>query len=392
MTQHPMLFAAAGTNMQSASNNASYAAVKPAQSSKVHFVNMADSTAVEALRTQYSNRDLLVSACRSTMPDPMAPRSQSLYLYIGPGSLENVRKHALEACYHLAEYCCIPQDCMDVIYDGGGENTGHADQDGRDNAGAGDHPDHKEIDSAGAAIARPAKMIILVPPVVFDGRATPLMAALNRRLAEQMSREGVGGLDIDVYIRDPFIPLPNAINGATARFVISLRVEEALYLDARGISDLSKKPRPDDSYAAGRHVPEAAEWFAEALKEEEKHAEKQSRLREALLRSGWQVPPCIRRLDWADMSEDQALEACRIIARFYPFLHAREDEVWYHVRRLDQRHGIGDYPRLRNIVTFGMENPAYVGCEHPLLQRFCPAGRCFVTELISEYENPLLFT
>jgi hypothetical protein len=281
---------------------------------------------------------------------------------------------------------------MDVIYNGGGgENILRADQDGRDNTGAGDHADHKEMDSAGAAIARPAEMIILVPPVVFDGRVTPLMPAVNRGLAAQMSGDGVGGLDIDVYIRDHFIPLPNTINSAIGRCVISLRVEEALCIDTKGMVELSRKPRCDDSYAAGRRVPEAAEWFAETLQEEEKRAKRQLQLRQRLLENGWFVPFCVRRLEWADLSQDQVLEACRIIARFYPFVRAGEDELWYHIRRLDQRHSIGDHAKLRNIVHWGVENPAFAGCDHSLLHRFCPAGQCFWTELVDECENPFLF-
>jgi hypothetical protein len=281
---------------------------------------------------------------------------------------------------------------MDVIYDGGGsENTLRADQDGRDNADAGDHPDRQQMDDAGATISKPAEMIIIVPSAVFGGHVTPLMPAVNRVLAEQMSEEGVGGLDMDAYIRDSFIPLANTINSATGRCAISLRMEEALGLDARGIVALSRKPRCDDSYVIACRVPEAAAWFAEALQEEERRTEKLGRLRERLLRS-WQVPACVRRLHWADLLENEVLEACRIIASFYSFIGAGEDEVWYHLRRLDQRHGIGDHAKLRNIVRCGAEHPAFAGCGHSLLHRFCPAGRCFWTELVDEYENPFLFT
>jgi len=36
-------------------------------------------------------------------------------------------------------------------------------------------------------------------------------------------------------------------------------------------------------------------------------------------------------------------------------------------------------------------NPQFVGCQHPLLKRFCPAGKCFMADLIDEYEKPYLF-
>jgi hypothetical protein len=216
------------------------------------------------------------------------------------------------------------------------------------------------------------------------------MLALNYDLARQMRDDGTENLNIDVYLREHFVPLPNSTNGATGRFVIPLRVEELLYLGAGAIFEMSKQPRPDDSFAVRPRVPEAAEWFAEALQEKEKHVRRQSQLQDKLLGRGV-VPPCIRRLDWADMSEDSVLEACRILAGFYPFVGAGADEVWYHARRLDQRHGISNYPRLRNIVGFGNENPAFVGCSHPLLRQFCPIGGCLMNELINELKNPRLF-
>ena len=37
------------------------------------------------------------------------------------------------------------------------------------------------------------------------------------------------------------------------------------------------------------------------------------------------------------------------------------------------------------------KDQSFVGCEHPLLKRFCPAGKCFIKEFIDEYEKPKLF-
>jgi len=45
----------------------------------------------------------------------------------------------------------------------------------------------------------------------------------------------------------------------------------------------------------------------------------------------------------------------------------------------------------QNIFNFAVENPGFVGCEHPLLKRFCPASKCFIKEFIDEYEKPKLF-
>jgi hypothetical protein len=206
-----------------------------------------------------------------------------------------------------------------------------------------------------------------------------------------MNADGIENLDIDVYVRDHFVPLPDSINGATGRFVVSVRVRELRYLDPKGILDLSKQPRGDDFSAIGTPVRAAEEWFAKVLEDEERRERRQSQLRQMLWHGGWQIPLCIRRLHWADLPQNQVLEACRIIAQFYRFINAGNDETWYHLLRLDRRHDIGDHSRLTAIIAFAVENPGFAGCQHPLLQQFCPAGGCSMNEIINELKNPRLF-
>ena len=43
------------------------------------------------------------------------------------------------------------------------------------------------------------------------------------------------------------------------------------------------------------------------------------------------------------------------------------------------------------IIMFAIENPQFAGCEHNLLKRFCPAGKCFIAELMDKLQNPYLF-
>ena len=85
------------------------------------------------------------------------------------------------------------------------------------------------------------------------------------------------------------------------------------------------------------------------------------------------------------------LEACRITAGFYSAIKASKDEIWHQIQRWARRNAYKDYPRLKAIVTSAIDNPCLCDCQHPLLQRFCPAGKCFMAELIEEYESPRLF-
>jgi len=346
------------------------------------FMKVDDEMTIQRFRDRHGNKELFRSTWRSSVPDPSAPRNYPLHFRVASQNLEQVRIAALEACYYMADHFGISQESVDLIYNGGGIVRENEDRPGCDG---------RHASEAGAGTATPAEIVMLVLPSVFGGSPMPL-AALNCDLARQMVADGLH-VDVDSYGEtQQFVRLPNSFSDDTGRFVVPIRAEELLNLDAKAVRTLAAQKRPDDSYAVQRLVPEASEWFAEALRQAERHAKRQLELRQKLRQTGWFIPFCLRRIEWAtDMARDQAVEACRVTSAWYALVGASEDEVYEHVRRIDRRNGIGDYLRLRNIVAFGLENPAFVGCEHPLLHRFCPAGGCLMKELINELKNPRLF-
>jgi hypothetical protein len=364
------------------SNNMPYRVVKAKAPGTAASVNLEGHVAPDSPHPPGQNRDVKAPAASPEASNPSPHCIHPLWFQITYSSFEPVRSGALGLLYHLGEHCGIPEESVDFIC----LSVGIVPEDNSRPSCSG-----RRDNRADGGTTTPAEIVILVPPSVFDGRPTPLMLSLNYDLARQMRDDGIQNVDIDVYVRDHVILPPNTTNSATGRAVITLQGEELVYLDARAIFEMSKQPRPDDSYADTRRAPEAAEWYTETLAEKEKQAKQQSQLRDKLL-GRWVVPPCVRRLEWADLSEDDALEACRIISACYRFIGAGEDEVWYHIQRVSRRHGLMEGARLRAIVTFGSENPAFVGCEHPLLQQFCPAGGCVMKELMNEIKNPRLFT
>lgn len=172
---------------------------------------------------------------------------------------------------------------------------------------------------------------------------------------------------------------------------IPLSFKELLYLDVSAIEELAKKPRPEDSMIIPKEIPEAVEWFREVYESVETEQKKKAKLLESMLVDGWQIPEYLRNLLWRKLSINAGLEACRIIARFYSAIKANENEIWHHIEIWGRRNAYKDYKKLKAIITFAIENPQFGGCEHELLKRFCPAGKCFIAELINEYEKPHLF-
>jgi hypothetical protein len=396
------------------------------------FVNAADDSAVAALRNRFGNRDLVISTCFYTVSDLSAPRIYPLHFRIVSNDPEETRKSALEAVFYLADNFQIPQDQTEIIYYGGGtaynDENDTSGQNIRDTGSknAGNNNDNKHLNAspvdnignddiiAGGSIGIynnkdnadselsiagrsgvnktntvPAEMIIIVSPLVFDGRPTPLTPAFNYHLASQFINDGLNNVDIDIYQRDYFIPLPNSIRDGN--YVIPLTVKELLNLDISAIAKLSKHPRAEDSLILPQRIPEAAEWFAEALAEFEKKQHQQQQLRKAMLEKGWEISPCIERMQKLCLYDDVRLEAYRAMAQYYAWAGASPSEIRRRIQESDRRNPIKDYKRLGLIITFATENPAFVGCDHPLLKRFCAAGRCFMAELLKEYEQPRLF-
>jgi len=85
------------------------------------------------------------------------------------------------------------------------------------------------------------------------------------------------------------------------------------------------------------------------------------------------------------------LEAYRIITVFYAWIKASEQQVWQQIQSIDYKNPVNDFHKLKAQIEFAIENLRFVGCEHPLLQRFCPAGKCFIAELSEQLEKPYLF-
>jgi len=352
---------------------------------KKQWVHNNDYQTKDCWRQKYKDKNLFFSAACFYSPEKSAKCTASLYFVLQSHNLEDIREAAIKTCFYISDNFSIPQDCIEVIYTGGGNGT---DADAAASIAADNTSERGEnsLNSDRAA----AEMVILIAPIVFAGQPTPLMPLINYDLARQLVKDGIEKIDIDVYHRNYLIRLPNSIHPETGRYVIPLTIKELLYMYASAIVELSKNPRAEDSLILPRTVPEAVEWFSNLLEETEKEQEWQQRLRELLFKDGWQIPPCYRRLIWADLSKAQALEACRVISQFYSWTKASSDEVRHQLQQIDRRNRIDDYRRLKAIVGFA-ENLKFAGCEHPLLKRFCPAGKCFMAELISEYECPSLF-
>jgi hypothetical protein len=234
-------------------------------------------------------------------------------------------------------------------------------------------------------------MCVTVSPVVYEGNSGVDALPVNYRLSRQIDQECMASIDLDVYEQDHFFPVANTVNRVTGQWVVPLTVRELLYLSGDRIRELATKSRDDDSLISPYRAPEAVGWYADLCRKFQDLRRRQGHLAEQLCRRGWEIPPCLRRLRWAELDATATWEACRITASFYASIHAGADEVWYQVMGLCRRRGLGDHQRRHAIVAFAIENPMLAECGHRLLQTHCPRGKCFLHELMQTIEQPYLF-
>jgi len=354
-----------------------YRLYKTARGGKNGFVDLNDPAALEQLRNQYENTDISISICSYSIPDISAGRDYPLYVIIKNHLIGKTRNSAIEACYHINEYFEVDTENINIIYNNGGNNITTNNKSNVANS---------VMDDATAA-----EIILSIPPVVFDGHPTSLIQRINYQLVRKMTNDGIENIDVDVYQKDYMVNLSNSFNSLTNNYNIPLQLKELIHMSEEQIFKLAKKSRYEDSYIMLKKISEAADRFKQLYTQAEKEYKKQQKLLELMLKNGWQIPPCIRSLLWVNSGQKVGLEACRIMAQFYSFIKASENEIWHHIETWAHRNAYKNYQKLKGIIAFASENPQFAGCEDKLLQHFCPAGKCFMAELINRYEKPSLF-
>jgi len=348
-------------------HQACYIAVWSNRPNQPLFADLNDEQALENVRQELGNCNLSRLVCSFAAPDISAERVYPPYSSVCAADPELARISAAEMGCYLSEWLKVPEEDLEFIY----------------------------VPSSCASRAGPPRgrrctqIIARIAPSVFGTPQTSLMLLANYNLARQMIRDGLKNVEIDIYVRDYAIPLPDSL--WNDRFVILLTFKELLHLDAQRLDELSRTRRGEDLLLDSSCVPQATQRLTQILQAAEAEHARQQYLRHQFQHNGWFIVPCVDRLMWADLRPKAVIEACRVLARYYALAGANSQEIWHHIRRLDRRHGVKDHPYLENIVQFGIQNPAFVGCDHRLLQELCRAGKCSMIDLLTEYKEPSLF-
>jgi len=274
------------------------------------FIRTDDVGALTDWRRKHNNENVFISVAISPGPCRQFPHISPIYFVVRDDDLEQVRKSTLGACYYLSENLDIPEECIEINYDGDCE------------------------------------IVLLIPPTIFDGQATESMSVINYHLCRQVIKGGVRNIDKDVYQQDYFFRVSNSINTKTSRYAIPLEFKELLYLDSHRITQLASESRAEEFLATPRRIPETVAWFTETDDEIENKRKTQAQLLKLMLETGWQVPPCILYLQRLSLYNNVRLEAYRIIAQLYSWTEASPAQIWHQIQESDRRNPINDYQKV----------------------------------------------
>jgi hypothetical protein len=93
--------------------------IKAAKRGTPVFVKTTDISAVDSIRNENANTDLLIFVCCFKAPEPSAQRVYPLYFRIGSEHPEKARVSALEAFQYITQTSSVPDDCIEVLYNSG---------------------------------------------------------------------------------------------------------------------------------------------------------------------------------------------------------------------------------------------------------------------------------
>ena len=354
--------------MIDSSKQSDFRMYKTAIGGKKGFIDLNDPAALEQLRNDCHNSGIFISICSYDSPDLSSKCHYPLYVVIS-GNVNDARNSAIESFYRLMEEISIAEKQIEIYY----------------------NPAAGTLNRGGDNVNYPAEIMLYISPCIFSNTSTEYMPFIGFNLARQITKDGTKNILIDIYERNYQINLPNSIVDTSGHYFVPLTFKELTFLNNEQLKELSTKPCPEFSYSKIEHNPTVENWLNQKNNELILEIKKQNSLLELVLKNGWQVPSCIQKLQSLCLYDNFRLETYRIITAFYAWIKASPQQIAYQIQSVDYKNPLNDNKKIKSIISFAIENPRFVGCQHPLLARFCPAGKCFMFDLIKELEKPYLF-
>jgi len=97
---------------------------------------------------------------------------------------------------------------------------------------------------------------------------------------------------------------------------------------------------------------------------------------------GRRIPPCIKSIEnYAVLPDGTRHRAYFNLASFYGWIGMHPDEAQERIREVDSRHPIRDPHYIARVAGYRHDHPGFVGCQDPVLIRYCDPLTCFRDKL-----------
>jgi hypothetical protein len=304
---------------------------------------------------QFKDADWFTSVFRYTQASRQSPWIAPIFFDIDSAkNLEQARSDTLTLCLWLKDWFRIPIEYLDIYFSGG------------------------------------KGMHVLISTRVFAPKDSAYMLKACQFIASQAVAAGVGHLDTGVYTHGRLLRLPNSKHSRTNFWKIPLTFEELRDLGMEGILELARNPRPQNSYAEPAFCKEAAQRYEQIVIDCEKTAAVKPtpgvRINTGF-KYGWRVPPCIKAIEEATITDGMRHDLYTTLCRYYGYLNMHPEEMLERIQKIDSRNPIRDPDSIERAIKWGCSHPGFPGCDNANLQKYCRKETCFYAKLKKQKIN-----
>ncbi|OHB49689.1 MAG: hypothetical protein A2Y10_05905 [Planctomycetes bacterium GWF2_41_51] len=224
---------------------------------------------------------------------------------------------------------------------------------------------------------------VIVPCEVFSAFYSPHILPMYKKMAKKAEQSGAKFIDQAVYTNKRIFRLSNSINSKSNLYKIPLTFEELRDIDVSGILEISKSPRPEESFCNSKPSATAIHWYREAIKCMKNKNNQFSSIKKLNIKfkHGWRIPPCIKEIEKTILPDGIRHDTYLLLARYYSYLNMHYYEIVERLGNIDNRNPIRDLDSIERITEFAIEHPGFAGCDNQVLKKYCKNQNCFYAKL-----------
>lgn len=217
---------------------------------------------------------------------------------------------------------------------------------------------------------------LTVLATVYGCIVSLLLLHLWKAKARALFEAGFNRIDPGIYQPSRLIRVANTRHQVTRLFAIPLSLAELQDLSCAEHAEMAQQPRDVMTMAVPEHslrfeaaVREGLIWVEARLGRPRPSSTQKPQ-------NGWQLPPCIRRVERETLPDGIRHDVYYTLARAYATTGMAPEEAVQRLQEIDARHPIHDPDYIERTVVNGWKRPGLSRCPNRVLEPYCDPSRC----------------